>query len=83
MNKLNEQEIIDIQVTMASIFRQINVLPLDDLIEKTDKALTFAPFFDPTLWINKQEDANRMLRIAKAFKACRDAINIEFGKGGD
>lgn len=75
---MNEKELIDLHATMGAIFRQINVLPLDELIEDTDRALVIAPYIDPTLYIRKSGDAKRMLRIAKAFKECRDKIRGEF-----
>lgn len=77
---MNEGDYVQLQITMGTIFKQINVLPLDELIEQTQRALDFVPFFDPTLWMKKNEDAERMLRIAKAYKLCRDTIAKEFKK---
>ncbi len=77
---MNEQELLDIQVRMAKVFREIRTLPLDKFIEETDTALTVAPLIDPTLYIQKGKDAERWLRIAKIFRTCRDTIRKEFKK---
>lgn len=73
-----KEELVEIQLLMASIFRQINVLPLDKVIKAVDNALTIGQFIDPTLFIQKGKDAGRWLRIAKMFRTCRNDIRKEF-----
>ncbi len=75
---MNEQELLDIQVRMAKVFREIRTLPLDPFIKQSEYALTVAPFIDPTLFMKKGKDAEIWLRIAKIFRTCRDTIRKEF-----
>lgn len=73
-----EEELIKLQFTMAATFRAIHALPLDRFIQETGHALIMGPILDPTLYIQKGNDAERMLRIAEAFRKCRDEIKEEF-----
>lgn len=75
-----EQKYLEIQITMGSLYRKIKELPLDETIQEVDRVTTLGPLLDPTLWMKKGEDAERWLRIMRAFRTCRNTIAKEFEK---
>lgn len=76
--KMNEAEALEIQLKCAVVFRMMSNLPLDKAIENLNKALALGPYLDPTLYMAKAGDAQRLLRILTAIKKCRDTIKKEF-----
>ena len=77
---MNEQELLNIQVEMGTTYKTMRVLRLDEFIDGFETSLAFTPFLDPTAYMKHGTSAERWLRIAKAFRDCRDTIRKEFEK---
>jgi len=70
----NEADCVAFQSKLGLIGNVIMELPLEEYLEKAERATTLGPILDPTLYMKGAPSMDEWVDVARAMKECKDKL---------